>query len=590
MRQKPLGRLTVIWIGFALLCSLLLSSARAQIIVNGTHTITVSNAQTINVNEAISGDLNAILNIVGHGQVDLHTQSNNYLGTVVIRGAEFRNTRTGTMVNPRSITVENGGVFIMDNSGGGEVNHLSEDSDIILAGGTVRMIGRSTGGGGNSGEDLGAIIFESGANVIDIRTIHSGVHTDLTPIKGFRRKGTSTLNLIGNVDYASSNQANRVSFRSKNWAAEGGMDRGGIIPWATVEGKDWATRVQVGDTHFLLAYTGYYTGENSWLSSDNVYLSSSSILTGNRLINSLKINAAYFNLGEYTLNIYAGGLLSIGSYVRISGSGTITVGALNRPLYTHVYSDKLIIEGETRLSGEFDLVKTGPGTLELDSDATHKLDTVTIHQGAIKLLKGTLSISDDIVVGDGAGQDLFEIAANLTNPIVKTGGDYASILLHGNPYGPPTDEAILRFNGNTRQALEKLTIQDRGTIDFIGNNKTTPNILYLDQLHFNDTNARLIIRNWDDQADYLLVSRTWGNTHVPPILNRIIFEGYGPAKWHWHDLGSDYDGYWQITPLPEPTTTGAIIGIIGLGLWTWRKRTQRLVLRPRRCAQNGRGH
>jgi len=552
---------------------LLLSKLHAQIIINGTHTITVSNSQTININEAISGDSNSTLNIFGHGRVDLHTQSNDYWGKVVIRGAEFRTTRTGTMVNPRSITVENGGVFIMDNNGGSEVNHLSESSEIILAGGTVRMIGRSTGGSGNSGEDFGSLIFSRGANIIDIQNINSGVHTDLTPVTGFHRKGLSTLNLIGNVDYAASNQANRVSFRSKNWSAEGGLDRGGVIAWATVEGKDWATRVEVGATNFLLPYTSYWTGaQDTWITADNVQLLSSEVLTDNRRINSLKIGSIYLNIGKYTLDIDSGGLLSIGSYTRISGTGTITVGAPNRPLYAHVYSDKLILEGETAFSGDFDLVKTGPGSLELDSDATHKLGAITIHQGALRLLKGSLSVSDDIVVGDGSGQDLFELAAQSDNRIIKTGGRIPSMTLHGNPHGPATDEAILRFNGNSRQGLTALTIQDRGTIDFIGANKSAPNILYLDQLHFSDTNAQLIIRNWDDQADYLLVKRNWGNTNVPPILSQIYFEGYGPAKWHWHDLGSSYDGYWQITPLPEPTTYGVILGAVGLTLVVWRKR------------------
>jgi len=576
MQQKLLSPFTAIRSRFALLCLLLLSSAQAQIIISGTHTITVSNSQTIDINEEISGDWNAVLNIFGHGRVDLHTQSNNYYGHVVIRGAEFRTTRTGTMVNPRSITVENGGVFIMDNSGGEEVNHLSEDSEVTLAGGTLRMIGRSTGGGGNSGEDFGSLTFLRGANVIDIQTINSGVHTDLTPVKGFHRKGASTLNLIGNVDYASSNQANRISFRSKNWSAEGGMDKGGIIPWATVGGTDWATHVRIGEISFLVSFFGNYhtDAQHTWSIFDNVHLSNDTILTGNRNTNSLKIGDAAINLGGYTLAIDSGGLLSIGSHVRLSGAGTITVSVPNRPLYTHVYGNTLTLEDEASLKGGIDLVKTGAGSLELDSDAIHELGAVTIHQGAIRLLKGSLSVSSDIVVGDGTGQDLFELAAQSDNRIIQTGGSFPSMTLHGNPHGPASDEAILRFNGASRQGLTALTILDRGTLDFFGGTKAQPNILYLDQLFFNDTNARLIIRNWNDQADFLLVKKIWGNVNVPPILSQIHFEGYGPAKWHWHDLNG-YGDYWQITPLPEPATYGAISGAVGLGLLRWRKRTQR---------------
>jgi len=574
MQRTSLSPFTAIRSGFTLLCLLLLSSAHAQMIINGTHTITVSNAQTININEEISGGETSIFNIFGHGRVDLHTQSNNYYGHVVIRGAEFRMTRTGTVTNLHSISVENGGVLIMDNSGGSEVDHLSDTSGIFLSGGTLRMIGRSTGGSGNSGEDFGVLTLVSGANVIDIQNMNTGIHTDLTPVIGFDQKSTSTLNLKGNVDYAASNQANRVSLRFKNWSAEGYMDKGGIIPWATVKGKDWVTRVEVGTTHFLLAYTSYWTGaQDSWLTSDNIQLVSNSILTENRLINSLKISDADLNLGGYALSIDAAALLSVGTTSRFRGSGmVITLSAL--PFYIHVYSDTLTFEDEASLSGNGNLVKTGPGTLELDSDATHKLGAVTIHQGAIRLLKGVLAVADDIIVGDGAGRDLFELAAQSDNRIVKTGDGLPSMTLHGNPYGPSTDGAILRFNGASRQALAALSIQDRGTLEFLGSTKSSPNILYLDQLFFSDANARLTIRNWNDQADYLLVSRAWGDINVPPILNRIIFEGYGPAKWHWHDL-QGYGGYWQITPLPEPATYGTILGAVGLGLVVWRKRQKK---------------
>jgi len=240
-------------------------------------------------------------------------------------------------------------------------------------------------------------------------------------------------------------------------------------------------------------------------------------------------------------------------------------------LYIHSYGDTLTLEDKVAFSGSRHLVKTGPGALELDSEATHEVGGVWIYQGVIRLLKGLFSVSDEIIIGDGAGTDRFEIAANLDNPVVKTGGGFPEITLHGNPYGPAADEAVLRFNGNTRQQLSKLHILDRGTVDFIGNNKAAPNILYLDQLTFNDANARLTIRSWNDQADYLLVRKIWGDANVPPILNRIYFEGYGPSRWEPHYLNG-YDDYWQVTPFPESSTYGAILGGVGLGLWGWRKR------------------
>jgi len=267
----------------------------------------------------------------------------------------------------------------------------------------------------------------------------------------------------------------------------------------------------------------------------------------------------------------SGAILAVTGNSQIRGSGTITSLLATTTLYIHSYGDALTLEDEAAFAGSRNLVKTGPGALELNSEATHEVDGVWILQGAIRLLKGLLGVTNEITVGDGAGEDRFEIAANLSNPIIKAGAGLPEMTLYGNPYGPATDAAILRFNGNTRQQLAKLHILDRGTIDFLGANKAAPNVLYLDQLTFSDANARLTIRNWNDQADYLLVRKIWGDANVPAILSQIYFEGYGPAKWHWHDLGSGYGDYWQITPFPEPSTYGAILGAIGMGLWAWKK-------------------
>ncbi|KXU34137.1 hypothetical protein AXK11_08830 [Cephaloticoccus primus] len=170
------------------------------------------------------------------------------------------------------------------------------------------------------------------------------------------------------------------------------------------------------------------------------------------------------------------------------------------------------------------------------------------------------------------------LPANQTNPLVGLGGHYGDfpfITLMGGPPGLPNEEAILRFGGNTKQSLRGLQIQDRGVVDFVGgalNGKE--NILYLDALTISGADAQLIIRNWDDRADYLLVRRSYGDVNIPPILNQIHFEGYGPAMWREHYL-EGYSDYWQITPMPEPGTYGAIFGSLAFGLIVWRNKRRR---------------
>jgi len=76
------------------------------------------------------------------------------------------------------------------------------------------------------------------------------------------------------------------------------------------------------------------------------------------------------------------------------------------------------------------------------------------------------------------------------------------------------------------------------------------------------------------------------------LLNQIVFEGYQDYFTTFKNYDNDYYQIYPFgaQPAPEPSTYGAILGAAGLGLWSWRKRTQRLGLRPRRCAQNGSGH
>jgi len=352
-------------------------------------------------------------------------------------------------------------------------------------------------------------------------------------------------------------------------------------------GSDWATSVAQNGEYYLVAMSTYHTEEqNKWQFTHNVNLSRNETLTNHRSINSLKIphDAFVLNLGKnHTLHIKSGGILTTGDNVQVAGRGKLT-SLDKRPLYIHTYGNTFTLKDEAVLgdgtapNGDIDLVKTGNGSLDLNSTGTHRLGTVTINQGFIRLLKGWLAIAGKIILGDGAGTDVLELAANSKSQITKTGNGLPSITLYGNPYGAENDEAILRFGGGTQQQLANLHIQDRGTIDFMSGSKSSPNILYLDQLTFNNAKALLTIRNWNYETDYLLVRYKGGNSTIPSILKQIRFEGYdAPALWHWHFL-KGFDDYWQITavPVPEPTTYGALLGAMGLGLWTWRRKRQRI--------------
>jgi len=385
-----------------------------------------------------------------------------------------------------------------------------------------------------------------------------------------------------------------------------------IFPWATAdEGKYWLTSLYNYDTeHYLWKLPTYHTADqstwagNSW---DNLYNistdGSSGILTGDRYINSLRLTGGTLNLGGHTLTINSGGLLdakpdqggnSVSIITGVSGSQITTampvyqdessniIGYKTRPLYMHIYSDRLQIAGGVSISTlGADVVKTGPGELWLNSSANHQIGSLYINQGTVDLRRGTLTLSGAdarIYIGDGAGTDILKLAPNHRNQIQKQGGGLPSITLQGTPYAPRGPEyggtqAILQTGGNTKLQLKNLHIEGRGTIDWVGGEVGRANMIWLDTLTFSGPDAILFMRNWYEYEDYLLV-RT--NGFDLNFLQNIRFEGYEnfPVVWRKYD-----QYYHQITPFglmsketPEPATYGALLGAVGLGLVAWRKR------------------
>jgi hypothetical protein len=101
-------------------------------------------------------------------------------------------------------------------------------------------------------------------------------------------------------------------------------------------------------------------------------------------------------------------------------------------------------------------------------------------------------------------------------------------------------------------------------IDFAGGNVCAANYLYLDDLAMT-AGSELLIRNWIDFTDFLLVRNT--STNVPDLLAQINFEGYG-AGAYWQEYDATFS---RITPVPEPSTYGAVLMAAGLGFAGWRR-------------------
>jgi len=526
----------------------------------------------VSFTQALAGT-GGLLTLKGDGRLDIAVDNVDLkLDEIRINGVELRLQQAGRVTaHATNFILKNGGTLTLDNLGthkaatGGnyEADRIHDDSEITLTASTLRYRGSDAG---PYEEKVGTIILEDGANTIDVQS--SGSATATLKASGLTKNLFSTANLgLGTL----------AEFVLNAWTSDYAINDGGgvlIAPWITANGQDWATPIPSGTTTTLSALSNYENGDqDTWAAAHNVAMTSGQTLDKSRAINSLKLDTTdALDLDSYTLTLNAGGLLSIGGGT-LSGSGVITT-ALSCPLYTHVYGGALAFSGGVQLNVP-QLVKTGGGSLTFNTNALHNLGRLHLHQGTVDLRQGRINASH-IVIGDGAGKDILILPENRWEPLANK----PDVTLNGTPYGPGAeyasynpDEAILRLSGNTKQHLSQLTITDRGTIDFAGGDAALANMLWIDTLTFNNTAARLFIRNWYEHEDYLLVSKSsFSKNDIR--LTQIIFDGYQDFPV----LAEAYDSkYYMITPFnaPEPSTYGVILGATGLGLWGWRGRRLR---------------
>jgi len=534
------------------------------------------------------GGLGDTLEILGLGTAVLDEYAPDFFGAVEIRGAQLILKADGRLTHSEWIDITNGGTLFLDNSEAAHADRLSDTAYINLYAGRIAF---DPGDFGFLTQEVGAVYLNGGANQIDL---HLGSAAGGQLLAGdFWNDTTATLN-IRYSDPTGGSAPTNVHFALKDeWMI---WDEGGILPWATITQSDgvqvdWV-EWEAGVTTVFNPLANYQTDTpENWSADNNVLIDGSTApLPGQASsleINSLKLaNGGILDLGnDNELVLLAGGLLSSGtSNVRITGDGTLTSSW--SPLYIHVHSPSLSVEGGASISIGFNrLVKSGGGTLQFASpNATHTFSNLYINEGTVSLNSGTILLNapDDyggVFVGDGYGTDVLELPANRTNPIQSAIG-LPFITLHGSPYGANPDSgefdaAILRFGGGTVQNAYSLHVEGRGTLDFVGGTESAPNMLFLEEFTLEDfETTMLFIRNWEDKHDVLLVRHDASNIARidADFLARIKFEGYGdaPAQWvYWSDE------YWEIRPFPEPPTYGAIFGMAGLGLVIWRRRKRK---------------
>jgi len=588
----------------------------------------VFNQEFIGLPQYIAGQLRyPSMWLSGDGRMDIQVDNPNYEGSIRISGLEFRVHRAGKFPLVRGVSIQQGGILTLDNRGkhdsvtGGYylINRLPFIPIFIEGGGSLRLWGRADYSNSTLGHStiptLSHVVIGVGAVSIDLTQNNSQSYTQLQintiQKTTFENSGgedkAGTLNLTSNVSYAAGD--GQVSLRVSNWGdLVAGIGSGSlfikyeindseegdkIIPWATVKGRDWVMPRKSGNYTYLIALPQYHTNidTTTWDLSRNVSVSTQATLGSHRTINSLRlIGQANLGLDKFDLTLNSGGLLSYGKNTITSNSGARLMGVqgvmgekTQRPFYAHIYNGHLEIAGRTQIHSDYEFVKTGDGTLILNSAATHYFGkSLYISQGTLSLRQGRMQVgtkmNEGIYIGDSSGVDILELPANSWDPIIGI-GEFPSIFLKGKLAGvfgaahyDSNNESILRMGGNTKLHLDMLTVEGNAIIDWHGGEVGKANILWIDNLIFASGTERLFMWNWYQYEDVLLVKKGG----FMKAGHQVIFEGYEDFPV----LLVDYDAnYWQITPFhsPEPSTYGAILGGVGLVLWGWRRKSRRAV-------------
>lgn len=553
-------------------------------IEEGTPTFT---GGTINFSDAspdfvVNSGLTATVNSVISGSNGL-TKSGT--GTLIFGGSA--KTYTG------NTTVDTGTLQLNSS------NLINNASDLAVASGATFLLNWGVS------ETVGAL---SGAGTANFRTgtftvgdagnsTFSGVLQD--SYGTFVKQGTGSLTLSGANTYSGITHINAGAIVAASDTALGASTWGNTI--ASGAALHLQGNISLTEGQFSLTGTGVGgTGAIRNLGGDNT-LNTALGLAGNTTIASdsgTLTTTGQINLGSNTLTVggsgnttLSGTLTNSGSLTK-TGTGTLSLsgtgansfgGALNvnagtvalaKTAGTHAVAGSALNIGDGAGAASSAVLRLDAsnqiadytGLVTVNSDGVLQVNNFT---EGINTIAGTglidLATSGYLTVGVNSGSSSFGGSIAGTGTLEKAGSGtltFTSDIAY---------DGTLKLSGGTLAlsnvdlSLGTLLITGNSTIDFGG----TASLLSLENFTIS-AGVTLTIQNWANATDFFFAQNWTGasfDTTGSNPMNQVVFAGFvaNDTKWQSHD--------YQITPVPEPSTYGALLLGALTAFFVWRRRS-----------------
>ncbi len=386
------------------------------------------------------------------------------------------------------------------------------------------------------------------------------------------KSGTGTLVLSGANTYTGLTSVTGGVLNIQHSSALGTTDAGTTV--TTGEALEIQGNISVGAEALSIIGTGVSnTGALRNISGDNSYAGLVT-LTGNTTFAS--------DSGSLALT---GGVTGSNRTLTLNGDGNFSLGDIT--------------------TGTGALIKNGAGTTTLTGASTYTGAT-TVNAGTLRLgASDAISNPSALSVASGATFDLngfSETVASLAGAGTVDLDGGGALTTAGN--ASTTFSGVLVGDGTfTKQGTGTLTLDSTTDFDFSGTFNLAGGTLRLSDLALtlgtlNITGDSIIdftgvstlnvgtlsisggvsltIQNWANASDFFFTQFWTGaafDTTGSAPMNQITFGGFAASDTQWLSYEDNAgSGYHQITPVPEPSTYGALLLTATGGLLAWRRR------------------